>query len=229
MCSPGVAAGANAGLQILGNYMGQKSAAAASQEQMEANRTAAIKGMNYKFQNYEQERINAFDTAVNELDKIAHQGMELGSNVDVALNENMSNGGRTADMIRRQVSGDTARTRASLQDNYDLKQNEIDLNKESALISTKDYIDNLNNSAPKMPSAFENLLSSSQIILGSYTKYQDERQHRINTEGGTTFSHTNNSSSSSNYFQMGEDGLNYDFYNPLNYKMKGGIKYGKLR
>lgn len=176
MCS--LIAGASAGLSILGNYMGQQAAADAAQSQMDAQRQAAIKEMNYKFQNYEQERVNAFDAASDELDKVTHQNMELNSKVAAAVNENMS--GRTAELINRQAQGDTDRTTYSIKENYGAKSNEIDLNKEAVALSTKDYVKNLNDSAPKMPSAFSNFLDTAGIALGWYTKGQDERQNRIN-------------------------------------------------
>ena len=178
MCSP--VAAISTGLQIAGTYMGQKSMAANAQAQMDSQRTAAIKEMNYRFQNFEQERIDAFDAAVNELDKITHQAMELNSNVQVAVNEGMMNGGNTARAIERQVQGDLARAKTSIKDNYGRRSNEIDLNKEGALLSTKDFIQNLNNNAPKMPSAFNNFLTTAGITLNGYTAGQNERQSRIN-------------------------------------------------
>ena len=60
MCSfPAVA---QVGLQAAGMYMGQKATAKAAQAQMDAQAKAAITEMNYAFQNYEQERVDAFDS-----------------------------------------------------------------------------------------------------------------------------------------------------------------------
>ena len=66
MCSfPAVA---QVGLQAAGMYMGQKATAKAAQAQMDAQAKAAITEMNYAFQNYEQERVDAFDSAVESAD-----------------------------------------------------------------------------------------------------------------------------------------------------------------
>ena len=167
------------GLQVAGNYMGQKSAAAQAQAQMNQQATAAFTQMNYAFQDYEIERMDAFDAAVAELDKVSHNAMRVNSGVEAAVNETMS--GRTAKMLLRNVEGDTARTKASINDNFARKSNEIDLNKERSLLSTKDYIKNLNASAPKMPSRFSNALSTAGIVLNSYTQTQNQRQSVKNT------------------------------------------------
>lgn len=158
---------AMAGLQIAGNYLGQRSQAKAMQAQMEAQAKAAFTEMNYKLQNYEQERVDAFDKAVAEITKTRQNALQLNSGVKVAVNENMS--GRTADLIVRATEGDTARAVASVQDNYARKSNEIDLNKEATLLSTKAYINNLNASAAKMPSRLTNFITSAATGLEAYT------------------------------------------------------------
>ena len=179
MCD--VASIAQGTLGIASNYLGQKSQASAAQSAMNAQKTAAVQQMNYAFQNFEQERRDAFDAAINQLDKNAHNSMQLNSEVSNSINETMS--GNTARLLERNVVGDTLRTKSSIKDNYDRKSNEIDLNKESQLKSTKDYIDNLNASAPKMPSTFTNLVSSAATGLEAYTIGQNRRQLRINTIG----------------------------------------------
>lgn len=177
MCSlPSILDG---GLQIAGSYMGQKATAKAAQAQMNQQAQAAFTQMNYAFQDYEIERVDAFDAAVAELDKVSHNAMLLNSGVEAAVNEAMS--GRTARMLVRNVEADTARTKASIKDNFARKSNEIDLNKERSLLSTKDYINNLNASAPKMPSRFSNALSTAGIVLSSYTQAQNQRQSVKNT------------------------------------------------
>lgn len=171
MCSfPGIV---STGLDIYGNYMGQKSAAESAQAYMNAAATAAITEMNYAFQGFEQERTDAFDAAVNEIANARINALQTNSGVRAAVNENMS--GRTADLLVRSVEGDTARAVASIQDNYDRRSNEIDLNKESKLLSTKAYINNLNASAPKMPSRFTNFLSSAGTALGTYTQVTNQK------------------------------------------------------
>ena len=171
MCSlPGYA---SVGLDIYGNYANQKATAAAAQAQMDAAAKAAITEMNYAFQNYEQERTDAFDAAVNEITKTRMNALSLNSSVRAAVNENMS--GRTADLLVRAAEGDTARAVASIQDNYDRKSNEIDLNKEAVYLSTKSQINNLNASAPKMPSRLTNALSAAGSALSTYTQVMNQK------------------------------------------------------
>lgn len=176
MCSP--VAYASTALQIAGNYLGQKSTASSAQRTMEAQKETAVRNMNYMFQNYEKERQDAFDATVNKLDELKRSGMELNSKVEASTNEQMD--GRTSRLINRNVQGDTARTATSLKDNYERKSNEIDLNKETTLLQTKDTIQGLNTSAPRMPSSFSNFLESAGIILEGYTMGQDQRQKEKN-------------------------------------------------
>ena len=177
MCS--LPSALDVGLQVAGNYMGQRATAKAAQAQMNQQAQTAFTKMNYAFQDYEIERVDAFDDAVAELDKVSHNAMRVNSGVEAAVNETMS--GRTAKMLVRNVEGDTARTKASIKDNFARKSTEIDLNKERSLLSTKDYINNLNASAPKMPSRFSNAISTAGIVLNSYTQTQNQRQSVKNT------------------------------------------------
>ena len=139
----------------------------AAQAQMDAQAQAAITEMNYAFQNYEQERTDAFDSAVAEITKARMNALQLNSGVKAAVNENLQ--GRTARLLVRATEGDTARAVASIKDNYSRKSNEIDLNKESTYLSTKSYINNLNLSAPKMPSRMQNFLSLVGTALPTIT------------------------------------------------------------
>ena len=93
--------------------------------------------------------------------------LQLNSGVRAAVNENLQ--GRTARLLVRATEGDTARAVASVKDNYARKSNEIDLNKESTYLSTKNYINNLNLSAPKMPSKFQNFVSLVGTTLPTIT------------------------------------------------------------
>jgi len=182
-------AGISAGLSIVGNYMSQSAAATSAQKTMDAQSKAAITGMNYKFQNFEQERIDAFDATLSQLDKLNHSAMSLNSSVKAAVNEGMA--GRSANLIERQVEGDTARTSFSIKDNYTRKSNEVDLNKESALKGTKATIQNINDSAPTMPSAFTNFLTSAQTIVQAVSARETESQNRTNALGGKGNTTTN--------------------------------------
>lgn len=165
MCS--FVAGLSTAMEIGGNYLGQKAQYEQAQAQIDAQGKAAITKMNYAFQNYEQERIDAFDNAVAEITKVRQNAQQLNSGVKAAVAENAS--GRTANLIVRAVEGDTARAVGSVKDNYVRKSNEIDLNKEATLKSTADYIKNLNASAPKMPSRFANFMTSAVSIIGNTT------------------------------------------------------------
>lgn len=163
---------ANTVLQIGGNYLGQKAQASAAKAQMQAQADAAITNMNFAFQNYELERTDAFDAAVNEIIKVRQNAMQLNSNVEASIAEEMG-GGRTAMLLQRSVHGDTARAVASIQDNFDRKDNEIDLNKEATWKQTKLSIDNINKSAPQMPSRFTNFLTTAGTVMSAYTSAQD--------------------------------------------------------
>ena len=177
MCSIPTMLGA--GLSIYGNYVGQKAMARPSSSANERPINSSHHPNELCFQDYEMERTDAFDAAVAELDKVSLNAMQVNSGVEAAVNETMS--GRTARLLIKDAEADTARTKASIRDNYDRKANEVDLNKERTLLSTKDYINNLNASAPKMPSRFSNFLSTAGVALDAYTQTQNQRQAVKNT------------------------------------------------
>lgn len=160
--------GAVAGVQILGNWYSQKQQAAYAQAQMEAQAKAAFKNMNYAFQNYEQERIDAYDSTVNELIRTKQNSMSLNSAVKAAVLE-QGGDGRTARLLIRTTEGDTNKALTSMKDNYTRKSNEVDLNKDSALKSTESQLKAINMSAPQMPSAFSNFLSTAGIVTSAVT------------------------------------------------------------
>ena len=161
------------GLETVGNYIGQSSSAAATQAAMDAQAKAAIRELNYSWQNYEAERTDAFDAAVAEIEKTRVNALGLNSGVKAAVYENMS--GNTANLLIRNVEGNTARAVSSIQDNYSRKSNEIDLNKDAKRISTQDYLKNLNASAPKTPSRFANFVSTAASGLNWYTKGMNQK------------------------------------------------------
>ena len=167
MCSPTAAiAGGQVALQTFGSFLGQKSTARAAQEMMNAQAKAAIREMNYNIQSLEQERTDAFDHAVADISNVRLNSLQLNSGVKAAINETMS--GRTANLIVRAAEGDTARAVASIQDNYDRKSNEVDLNRERAVLSTEAYLKNLNASAPRMPSRLSNFVSFAGNALNAW-------------------------------------------------------------
>lgn len=171
MCSFPAAVGF--GLDVASNYLGQRAQAKAAQGALEAQSQAAIREMNYAFQNYEAERTDAFDAAISEIMKVRQNSLQLNSGVRAAVNENMR--GRTANLLIRDVEGDTAETVASIQDNYSRKSNEVDLNKEAKELSTIDYIKNLNASAPKMPSRMQNLVHGMSSAVSHYTGAMNQK------------------------------------------------------
>lgn len=167
MCNPTAAlAGGQVALSTFGSFMGQSSMASAAQELMNAQAKAAITEMNWNIMDLEQQRTDAFDLAVADISNTRLNSLQLNSGVKAAVAETMS--GRTAKLIERTVEGDTARTVASIQDNYDRKSNEVDLNRERAVLSTHAYLENLNASAPKMPSRLSNFVSFAGDALGAW-------------------------------------------------------------
>lgn len=104
-----------------------------------------IKSMNYNFQSLEQERRDAFEATVEDLEKTQLQGNRMESSVSAAVNEGLEGGGRTADLLKRGSEADTARALISIKDNYRKKSNEIDLNKESVLMNTEGQMKSIQN------------------------------------------------------------------------------------
>jgi len=184
MCSPIALAGAQFAAQVTGEYMTQKATYKNAVADMKAQREAAITNMNHLFQNYEMERQDAFDAAVMDLDKMTRNFSENLSQVEAAVNEGYSGGGRTADMVNRTAHADLGRARASIKDNYERKSNEIDLNKESVLNQTNDYIKGINMSAPKMPSRFANALTIGTMGLSAYTQGRNQLEWEQNNQYG---------------------------------------------
>lgn len=156
-------------------YQAQVQQAAAQGEAAKANAESAIKQMNREFQNYEAERSDAFDAAVNEIIKTRLNAQELNAQVEAAVAETME--GRTADIIRRKVKGDEARTVASIQENYERKSDEIDLNKETTLLNTKDYVSKLK--VPEAPSPVAAALGAVSAIIGADTMAKTARADAI--------------------------------------------------
>lgn len=156
MCWTAVAAG----LQVVGTVIAQREA----EQNAKAARTAAIHQMNLSFQNYEMERQDAYDSAVQEIMKTRLNAEELNAGVDAAINEDMAGGGRTADLLKRNVRGDESRAVSSIQENYQRKSNEVDLNKEGTLISAKSQIASI-----KPPSRVAAALQIATTVMGAKT------------------------------------------------------------
>lgn len=206
------------GLETVGNYMGQRSSAAAAQASMEAQASAAIRELNYSWQNYEMERTDAFDAAVQEIENTRINALGLNGAVKGAVIENLS--GNTANLLIRNAEGDTARAVASIQDNYGRKSNEIDLNKDYKRISTQDYLKNLNASAPRSPSRFANFVSTAASGLSWYTKGMDQK-NSVMSQGQE---HNWWTAGAKNSSSVGKNsGLTYVGNNPLSKWRQTGV------
>lgn len=174
MCWSAVAA--QTGLSIAGAVSQQYSAEATARAQGEAAKQQAqnvIKGMNFSFQNYEAERQDAFDQAVQEIQKVRLNAMQLNAGVQAAVNEDYAGGGRTADLIVRAAKGDEARAVSSVKDNYARKSNEVDLNKETTLINAKAQVAGIK--PPSMPSRLGMLLNIGSSVIGGVTDYKNTK------------------------------------------------------
>ena len=162
MCLPAIATG----LQIYGTIAAQQEAEANAA----AQRKAAIHQTNLSMQNYEIERQDAFDSSVNEITQTRLNTDRLNSQVAAAVHEDLSGGGRTADLIMRSVQNDSIRAITSIQDNYVRKSNGIDLNKESTLVGAKSRIDSI-----KAPSRTGMLAQIAGIGVGAYTSAMESK------------------------------------------------------
>lgn len=142
----------------------------------QAQANDAIYQMNGSLVNYEQERQDAYDEAVTSIMKTQQNALQLNSQVQAAVNEDMAGGGRTADQIMRSTAGDTARNVASIQDNYLRKSNEIDLNKLTTLKSTQRTVASYKEAAK--PNKKADILSLMGAGLQAYDAYQNVKINR---------------------------------------------------
>lgn len=130
------------GSAMVGLYAQNRSLEAQGQANAQTAKNMLM-SMNYSLQNLEQERADAFDSTIEELEKIQIQGQRLTSQVNAAVNEGLAGGGRTANLIKRSSKADVERAEVNAKDNYRRKSNEIDLNKESTLLNTKSQISSI--------------------------------------------------------------------------------------
>ena len=139
-------------LEILSNNSALEKQAQANNKTIQS----MIQSMNYSFQNFEQNRRDAFEATISQLEKVKLQGNRQVGSVLNAVNEGIVGGGRTANLIVRSAQADVNRTTNSIKENYAKRMNEIDLNKEATLLNTKAQI----NAIPKVeaPSFFDTLL-----------------------------------------------------------------------
>ena len=139
-----------------------------------------VQSMNYNLQNLEQERRDIFEATVQELERTQLQGRRLSSSVNTAVNEGLSGGGRTASLLMRSSEADTNRAVQSVKDNYRKRSNEIDLNKEAALLNTKAQIRSIRE--VQKPSFLGTLVSLGTAYLGA--KQEQEKIKLMRAHAG---------------------------------------------
>lgn len=124
------------GSAVMGAYAQNSSLEAQGRAARQTSKNM-IMAMNYGLQNLEQERQDAFDATVADLQNIKLNGNRLNAQVDAAVNEGLAGGGRTADLLKRATRAEEARTISQSKDNYRRRSNEIDLNKEATVLNTR--------------------------------------------------------------------------------------------
>lgn len=144
----------------LSNVYAQNKGLEAQAKAQQATARNLITSMNYSFQNLEQERRDAFEATIAELENIKLQGNRQVSAVTASVNEGLAGGGRTADLIKRSSQADVNRAINSAKTNYQMKSNEIDLNKEATALNTKQQI-------TSMPKIEKPSILSTLLALGS--------------------------------------------------------------
>ena len=121
------------GLNLVGDYMSwkdQRENAKAQARALSQQANAVGKNLAYTFQNYELQRVDAFDAAVNNLMKVQTNALGLESSVRAAINEETGGDSRTGRALQRAAHADTLRTLLGIKDVYERQSDEISLNKE---------------------------------------------------------------------------------------------------
>lgn len=201
------------GLQILGTYNqweSEREQAKAIGRQMAEQAKNAITTMNYAFQNYEEERRDAFDTALSNLEKLNINASGLQGSVDNAVSEDLGDS-KTGRLLSRATHAEALRAALSEKDNFKRRSNEIDLNKEQQLVYTKSYTAGLH--PPKMPSKGELIFRLANAGYQAYTQQQQvdafrQSHYYTGAQGGTTGS--NMTSLSPSYSTMNYQAGMYD-------------------
>ena len=164
------------GLNLVGNYMSwkdQRENATAQARALSQQANAVGKNLAYTFQNYELQRVDAFDAAVNNLMKVQTNALGLESSVRAAINEETGGDSRTGIALQRAAHADTLRTVSGIKDAYEQQSDEISLNKEMAKRSAMDEIANIKAQAPQMPSYWSLLGNIAGGTLNVYNSYQN--------------------------------------------------------
>ena len=164
------------GFNLVGNYMSwkdQRENAKAQARALSQRANAVGKNLAYTFQNYELQRVDAFDSAVNSLMKVQTNAIGLESSVRAAINEETGGDSRTGRALQRAAHADTLRTVSGIKDVYERQSDEISLNKEAAKRSAMDEIANIKAQAPQMPSYWSLLGNIAGDTLNVYNSYQN--------------------------------------------------------
>lgn len=167
------------GSTLVGAYAQNKSLEAQARANVQTAKNI-ITSMNYSFQNLEQERVDAFDATVADLQKIRLQGGRLTSQVSAAVNEGLAGGGRTANLLKRSVQADTNRALSSSRDNYRRKSNEIDINKEAQAMDAKGRLNSI--AQVKKPSLLSTIFKVGTAYYGA--KQTEDSIQGIRAQGG---------------------------------------------
>jgi hypothetical protein len=175
------------GIAALSAVSKQKARKKELQAQIDANNQTArglLQSMNYTFQNYETQRRAAFAAQIDAMTKDRMNAHRQEASVKASVNEELAGGGRTANLINRSIRADESRVASQSQANYQTKMNEIDLNKEAALISTRNAI----NSIPSVetPSYFTQAMEMFSDYLNTYNALQgiSSMRKKAGVEGG---------------------------------------------
>lgn len=164
---------AGVAMQVLGAYgswKAQRESAIEEGRAMAQQATNAIQSLNYSFMNYEIERRDSFDSAVADLTKNAMNSRMLVGGVENAVSEEMGDS-NTGSLIRRSTNAEGLRAQTSIKENYAKTSDEISLNKEQALLSTKQYIAGLH--PPKLPSYAALALGMAGAGIQSWSQVQN--------------------------------------------------------
>ena len=167
------------GSALVGTYAQNKSLEAQARANVQTAKNI-ITSMNYSFQNLEQERADAFDATVEDLQKIRLQGGRMTSQVAAAVNEGLAGGGRTANLLKRSVQADTNRALSSSRDNYRRKSNEIDLNKEAQALDTQGRLSSI--AQVQKPSLWSTIFKVGTAYYGA--KQTEDAIQGIRAQGG---------------------------------------------
>ena len=145
-----------------------------------ATARSMVTSMNYSLQNLEQERRDIFEATVQELEKTQLQGRRLATSVDAAVHEGLQGGGRTANLLMRSGRADTHRAMESVRGNYQKQSNEIDLNKEAAVLNTRAQIRSIRD--VQKPSLLGTLTQLGTAYLGA--RQEDEKVKLMRKQAG---------------------------------------------